>query len=104
MNYVIANITDEQVKKGEKYPILSMHDGMINIDVHGTMICFNAEVKDFTICLNECLNMDTQEILKEILERIDNEVWNTLNDGGDDWFTAGKISQVKDIIEEYLQH
>lgn len=58
MNYVIANITDEQVTKGEKYPILSMHDGMINIDVHGTMICFNAEDKDFTVCLNECLNCD----------------------------------------------
>lgn len=44
----------------------------------------------------------TEEILKEILERIDNEVWDTLNDGGDDWFTAGKVSQIKDIIEEYL--
>ena len=103
MNYVIANITDEQVKKSEKYPILSMHDGMINIDVHGTMICFNAEDNDFTVCLNECLSMDIQEILEEILERIDNEVWDTLNDGGDDWFTAGKISQVKDIVGEYLQ-
>lgn len=52
MNYVIANKTDEQVTKGEKYPILSMHDGMVNIDVHGTMICFNAEDKDFTVHLN----------------------------------------------------
>lgn len=53
MNYVIANITDEQVKKGEKYPIVLMHDGMINIDVHGTMICFNVEDKDFIVCLND---------------------------------------------------
>ena len=44
----------------------------------------------------------TQEILKEILERIDNEVFDTLSDCGDDWFTADKISEVKDIIKEYM--
>ena len=72
MNYVIANITDEQVKKGEKYPILSMHDGMINIDVHGTMICFNAEDKDFTVCLNDNENKvyTQEEILNSIKQAI----------------------------------
>lgn len=72
MNYVIANITDEQVKKGEKYPILSMNDGMINIDVHGTMICFNAEDKDFTICLNDNENKvyTQEEILNSIKQAI----------------------------------
>ena len=41
MNYVIANKTDEKVIKGEKYPILSMHDGMINIDkiAHANPLC-----------------------------------------------------------------
>ena len=52
MTYVIANVTDDRIIEGERYPILSMHDGMINIDVHGTMICFNAEDKDFTVYLN----------------------------------------------------
>lgn len=54
MNYVIAKITDETVTKGEKYPILSMHDGMVNLDVHGVMVCINTEDEDFTICLHAC--------------------------------------------------
>ena len=72
MNYVIANITDEQVKKGEKYPILSMHNGMIDIDVHGTMICFNAEDKDFTVYLNDNENKvyTQEEILNSIKQAI----------------------------------
>ena len=45
----------------------------------------------------------TQEILQEILERIDEEVFDTLSELGDDWFTASKISKVKEIIEEYMQ-
>ena len=77
MNYVIANKTDEQVKKGEKYPILSMHDGMINIDVHGIMICFNAEDNDFTVCLNDNENkVYTQEDRKEELNMLINNIDN----------------------------
>lgn len=72
MNYVIANKTDELITKGEKYPILSMRDGMINIDVHGTMICFNAEDKDFTVCLNDNGNKvyTQEEILNSIKQAI----------------------------------
>lgn len=44
----------------------------------------------------------TQEILQEILERIDKEVFDTLSEAGDDWFTASKISEVKEIIEGYM--
>lgn len=44
----------------------------------------------------------TQEILQEILERIDKEVFDTLSESGDDWFIASKISKVKEIIEEYM--
>ena len=46
----------------------------------------------------------TQEILQEILERIDKEVFDTLSESGDDWFTASKISKVKEIIEEYMEN
>lgn len=48
------------------------------------------------------MNEETKRILEEILERIDKEVLETLDDGGDDWFTADKISFVKNIIEEYI--
>jgi hypothetical protein len=46
---------------------------------------------------------EANEILENILERIDNEVYDTLNDGGDDWFTAEKVNQIKDIIKEYIK-
>jgi len=46
---------------------------------------------------------ELKETLEEILERIDNEVWETLDDGGDDWFTADKVSQIKEIIQEYIK-
>ena len=46
---------------------------------------------------------ELKETLEEILERIDNEVWETLDDGGDDWFTADKVSQIKEIIQEYIE-
>lgn len=49
------------------------------------------------------MNEETREVLEEILERIDKEVWETLDDGGDDWFTADKVSQIKEIIESYLK-
>lgn len=49
------------------------------------------------------MNKTTQKILEEILERIDEEIFNKLNDGGDDWFTADKISEVKDIIKDYMK-
>ena len=41
-------------------------------------------------------------VLKEVLERIDSEVLESLDDGGDDWYTADKIEKVKQIIREYL--
>lgn len=47
--------------------------------------------------------MDTEEILKEILSRIEKEVWESLSDGGDDWFAAEKVSQIMEIISEYIE-
>lgn len=49
------------------------------------------------------MSEETREVLEEILERIDKEVWETLDDGGDDWFTADKVSQIKEIIESYME-
>lgn len=49
------------------------------------------------------MSEETKEVLEEILERIDKEVWETLDDGGNDWFTADKVSQIKDIIENYMK-
>jgi hypothetical protein len=46
---------------------------------------------------------ETKEVLENILERIDKEVWESLDDGGDDWFTADKVSQIKEIIESYMK-
>lgn len=49
------------------------------------------------------MNEETREVLEEILERIDKEVWETLDDGGNDWFTADKVSQIKEIIESCMK-
>lgn len=43
-----------------------------------------------------------ENILKEIIERIENEVLDTLSDSGDDWFAASKVNDVLDIINEYV--
>ena len=32
----------------------------------------------------------------------ENEVLDTLSDGGDDWFAASKVNDVLDIINEYI--
>ena len=42
------------------------------------------------------------EILKEIVRRIETEVWDTLSDGGDDWFTSAKVYDAMEIIKEYI--
>lgn len=77
MNYVIANVTDDQIVKGERYPILSMHDGIINIDVHGTMICFNAEDKDFTVRLNDNeIKVYTQEEIINYIRQAITSCWD----------------------------
>lgn len=53
--------------------------------------------------VREDLEMDTKEILEEILSRIEKEVWEELSDCGDDWFTADKVNQIMDIISEYIK-
>ena len=43
-----------------------------------------------------------KEKLQEIVNRIENEVLNTLSDGGEDWFAAQKVNDALDIINEYI--
>lgn len=47
-------------------------------------------------------DIEFKEKLQEIVARIENEVLDTLSDSGDDWFTASKINDVLDIINEYI--
>lgn len=42
------------------------------------------------------------EILNEILERIEKEVWDTLADNGNDWFTSMKVYEAMEIVKEYI--
>lgn len=44
------------------------------------------------------------EILKEIVRRIETEVWDTLSDGGDDWFASAKVYDAMEIIKEYISN
>ena len=47
-------------------------------------------------------DIEFKEKLQKIVERIENEVLETLSDCGNDWFTASKINDVLDIINEYI--
>lgn len=47
-------------------------------------------------------DIEFKEKLLEVIDRIEREVLETLSDGGDDWFTASKINDVLDIINEYI--
>lgn len=42
------------------------------------------------------------ETLKEIANRIETEVWDTLSDSGDDWFASAKVYDAIEIIKEYI--
>ena len=47
--------------------------------------------------------MNINEILKEIVKRIETEVWDTLSDSGDDWFASAKVYDAMEIIKEYIK-
>lgn len=59
------------------------------------------ELLEFKV--REDMEMDTKEVLEEILSRIEKEVWEELSDYGDDWFTADKVNQIMEIISEYIK-
>ena len=48
-------------------------------------------------------DIDFQEKLQEIVNRIENEVLSTLSDGCEDWFAVQKVNDVLDIINEYIK-
>jgi hypothetical protein len=47
-------------------------------------------------------NTIVSETLKEIVKRIEKEVWDTLSDSGDDWFASAKVYDAMEIIKEYI--
>lgn len=42
-----------------------------------------------------------REVLDEIRSEIEEQVLESLSDGGDDWFTAEKVNECLDIIDKY---
>ena len=44
------------------------------------------------------------ETLKEIVKRIETEVWDTLSDSGDDWFASSKVYDAMEIIKKYISN
>ena len=42
-----------------------------------------------------------REVLDEIRTEIEEQVLESLSDGGDDWFTAEKVNECLDIIDKY---
>lgn len=42
-----------------------------------------------------------REVLDKIREEIEEQVLESLSDGGDDWFTAEKVNECLDIIDKY---
>lgn len=78
MNYVISNITDEIITKGQTYPIISMHDDMVHIDVDGKSICFDVNSGDVTVCLNCKKTMDFGTLVDWYISSVspdDTPVW-----------------------------
>ena len=41
------------------------------------------------------------DVLDKIRAEIDEQVLESLSDGGDDWFTAEKVNECLDIIDKY---
>ncbi len=43
-----------------------------------------------------------REVLDEIRAEIEEQVLESLSDGGDDWFTAEKVNECLEIIDKYM--
>ena len=44
-----------------------------------------------------------REVLDKIRAEIEEQVLESLSDGGDDWFTAEKVNECLDIIDKYKE-
>lgn len=57
------------------------------------------------LCVNDESAITEQEIVKPYLDKIraeiEEQVLESLSDGGDDWFTAEKVNECLDIIDKY---
>lgn len=50
---------------------------------------------------SEVCEHDKQKVLDKIRAEIEEQVLESLSDGGDDWFTAEKVNECLDIIDRY---
>lgn len=50
---------------------------------------------------SEVCEHDKQKVLDKIRAEIEEQVLESLSDGGDDWFTAEKVNECLDIIDKY---
>ena len=47
-------------------------------------------------------SLEQEPILDKIRAEIEDEVFDSLSDNGDDWFAASKVSECMDIIDKYI--
>lgn len=52
-------------------------------------------------CDRLCKALDNENVLDEIRAEIEEQVLESLSDGGDDWFTAEKVNECLEIIDKY---
>lgn len=50
---------------------------------------------------NQVCHEDKVKVLDKIKAEIEEQVLESLSDGGDDWFAAEKVNECLDIIDEY---
>lgn len=79
-NYIITALT-EDATVSDKEPF----NPMVEIDLYSV-------IKQKYI---------EREVLDEIRTEIEEQVLESLSDGGDDWFTAEKVNECLDIIDKY---
>ena len=57
--------------------------------------------KDAKVDYESRLKANMVAMLEELKAEIDEQVLESLSDGGDDWFTAEKVNECLDILDKY---
>ena len=57
--------------------------------------------KYLDFALKEIVNHEVNDVLDKIRAEIEEQVLESLSDGGDDWFTAEKVNDCLEIIDKY---
>ncbi len=74
-------------------------------DVLGDTINSEGDYRHALRLLNGLSSVTEQDIVKPVLDKIraeiEEQVLESLSDGGDDWFTAEKVNECLDIIDKY---